>query len=177
MVRRALLNMSLGFILIMVDVRVRGFDLVPDIVGYILFALAINDLERRSECYAKAKPFNFVLIALSIFTLVETGNTPSFIGPLGYLVGIAALLLNLLVVYYLLMGTKEVLVMSGQRKLATEADRLWLYYLILKAAGVLSYLVAPIPILSGIYIVALLVLNIVLAATYFKFLNASAEAL
>lgn len=179
MVKRALLKMALGFAFILVDVRVGkiNFDLVPDIIGYILFALAIRDLERRSECFAKARLFNLALIVVSIFTIARVGNTPSFIGPIGYLIGLAGLILKLLVVYYLLMGTKEMLVMAGNRVLAAETDRLWLYFLILSAAGILTIFIATVPVLSVLYNLALLILSIVLLIMITRFNMAAGDSI
>src|SRR5690606_14384419 len=56
-----------GFLLTMLDFRINGFDILPDILGFIFFAIGINALLAESEHFQQAQKFNLVMILLSIF--------------------------------------------------------------------------------------------------------------
>jgi len=168
MLRQSLTKLAWGFALIMVDIVINGFDLLPDIIGYILFVLALGELERRSECFDKARPLSIVLAVLSAFEIHR--GLLVLIGPIKYLIALATICLNLLVVYYIFMGMKEMCVMSGQRALAGESDQLWKYYMGLALAGLAVFLLSGIPFFAFIGIV-LVVANIVLLVFILRFLN------
>lgn len=56
---RSSFNMvSLGFLFLLIDFRIQNFDILPDIVGYILFAVGFHALASCSEHFKKAS-FHF----------------------------------------------------------------------------------------------------------------------
>ncbi len=172
MLRQSLSKLSWGFALIMIDIHMilNGFDLLPDIIGYILFALALGELERRSECFDKARPLSLALAVLSAFIVYR--GLLDWIGQVKYLIVLASVCLNLLVVYYILMGLKEMCVMSGHRGLARESDQLWKLYLglalvdhaVLLLSGISFFTLAEIGIILALA-------NLVLTVFILRFIN------
>lgn len=170
MLKQSLTKLAWGFALIMIDIAFYGFDIFPDIIGYILFVLVLSELERRSECFEKARPFSLVLAVLSVFKVYE--GLFALIGPIKYLIAVGSFCLNLLVVYYIFMGMKELCVMSGQRALADESDLLWKYYLGVKLAGFVIFVLSGIPFFTSVVIRIILVfVNMILLIFILRFLN------
>lgn len=172
-----------GFLFIMLDFRIQGVDILPDIVGYIFFASGFSTLASKSEYFNKASKLNIPMIILSIFSIYEkpahgSGININFgaLGILGILISVASLILGLLVVYYLFMGIKE---MSNNvhRDIYEEADRRWNEYLILQIAVLLGFIIAFIPLVNFLYIVGVLIASIVLTFIILDFMKRCGEKL
>ncbi|MDF2673496.1 MAG: hypothetical protein K0R09_1761, partial [Clostridiales bacterium] len=60
-----------GFLFIMIDFKLQGVDVLPDIVGYILFVIGFGMLASCSEYFSKAKSFDTPMIIISLFSIYE----------------------------------------------------------------------------------------------------------
>ena len=96
-------NLFWGFIFLF-DLRIGGFDILPDFIAYILFYRGMNMLSDRNENFDKGKVFAIPLIFLSIFDIFQV-STPiteirniSF-GGVGVLIGIGVTIINLMMIY------------------------------------------------------------------------------
>jgi len=126
MIEKGLNNLFWGFLFISLDFRICGFDILPDVIGFILFAMAFSQLKEHSQHFSKASTLNIFTIILSIFSIYEVKNNNSgitfgILGPFGILVGLASLILTLYVIYNLFMGMKEMLHNHDMHVLAEEA--------------------------------------------------------
>ncbi|MBM7582792.1 hypothetical protein JOD02_001661 [Caldicoprobacter guelmensis] len=172
-----------GFLFIMLDFRIQGVDILPDIVGYIFFASGFRALASNSEYFNKASGLNIPMIILSIFSIYEKPVQGSGIninfgasGILGILIGVVSLILELSIVYYLFMGIKE---MSNNvyQDIYEEADRRWSQYLMLQIAVLLGFIVAFIPVVNFVYIIGVFVASIILMFIILGFLKRCGEKL
>jgi hypothetical protein len=148
-----LMKLYWGFLFIMIDFRLQGIDVLPDIVGYLLFAAGFGILMSNSEYFNKARNFNIPMIILSIFEIYEKpaqggGIQLGSFGIFGVLIGIASIILSLLVIYNLFMGIKEMANQQGQMELYEESDRRWNQYLILQIASIFAFILIFIPPLA-----------------------------
>lgn len=171
-----------GFLFIMIDFKIQGFDILPDIVGYILFAIGFSILAERSTYFKKSTAFNIPMIILSIFSIYERPAQGSGIqlGQFGLLsipIAIAALVFGLLVVYNLFMGIKEMAGTQGQMDISDEADKRWGQYLMLQLAALLAFALFFILPLALIYIIGMLVVSIALTVVIMKFMQRCGEYL
>lgn len=171
-----------GFFFIMIDFRIQGIDIFPDIIGYILFALAFNILLNENDFFQKGSNFNIVMCILSIFAIYERPNQGMQnsgininINPLGFLIGIASLAFGLLVAYNLFMGIKDMGRSSGYYEIADEADIKWKQYLMLEIASLFAFIIIFIPMLNVMYIIALLIAAIILTVLIMKFMKKCGE--
>lgn len=171
-----------GFLFIMIDFRIQGFDILPDIIGYILFAAGFSILAANSESFRKAGNFNILMIILSVFSIYEKpvqGGGIQFgpLGPLGIIIGIASLIIGLLVVYHLFMGIKDMAEEQSQMDISEEADKRWNQYLLLQLAAILAFILIFIPPLAILYIVAMLIVAIVITVAIMQFMKRCGESL
>lgn len=171
-----------GFLFIMIDFRLQGFDILPNIVGYILFAIGFEILAGNNEHFNKARSFNSPMILLSIFSIYEKpaqGGGIQFgaFGIFGILIGIAAIVLNLLIIYNLFMGIKDMASQQEKMDLYTEAEKRWNQYLYLQIAGIFAFIFILVPPLVLIFIIALLIASIILAAAIMGFMKRCGENL
>jgi hypothetical protein len=165
-----------GFFFILIDFRINGFDILPDIIGYILFAVGFSILARNSIYFVTAGKYNIPMIILSIFSIYEkpaqgSGINLGALGWFGVLLSIAGLVLGLLVVYNLFLGIKDMAEKQNKAELYTEAGQRWHQYLILQLAALGSILVIFIPPLALIYIIILLVVSIFLTCFIMNFMK------
>lgn len=169
-----------GFLFIMLDFRLQGFDVFPDIAGYTLIVMGLDILAEKSTYFEKAKKFSVVMVILSLFSIYEKpaqGGGIQF-GPMGFLgliIAIAALAFDLLSIYNLFMGIKDMA--REQMDIFDEADRRWNQYLLLQLAAIFAFLLIFVPPLAFIYIFAILIVSIILMVAIMKFMTKCGENL
>ena len=165
-----------GFLFIMIGFRIQGFDILPDIVGYLLFASGFSDLSSCSDFFNKAAKYNIPMIILSIFSIYQRpaqggGIQLGPLGAFGILISIASFILNLLVVYNLFMGINEMEERQEQLELAQEATTKWNQYMLLQIATLFSFIMVFIPLLGVIYIIGMLIASIIVATSIMGFIR------
>lgn len=176
MIKNGLNKLFWGFLFISINFRICGIDIFPDVIGYILFALAFNQLKENSDHFSKASTFNIFMIILSIFSIYEVQATNGGInlGPLGILsipIGIASFILTLFVIYNLFMGVKELMSIHNNYTLAMEADERWKQYVALLIATAIAFIIIFIPVLNIIYALVLFGFSIAFLVKTLKFVN------
>ncbi|WP_238881721.1 hypothetical protein [Clostridium sp. YIM B02551] len=176
MVEKGLSKLYLGFIFIMLSFRIQGFDIFPDVVGYVLFAFAFRDLNSRSEFFSLASKYNIALIVLSIFSIYQRPTQAEGIhfgslGILGAVIGIVVVVLNLLVVYNIFMGIHDVAYTQEQYELAEASQKKWKLYLTLQIAVWMVLILIFIPILALIYTFAIFAATIIITISIINFIN------
>lgn len=176
MTERAFRNFYFGFLFVMIDFRLNGFDLLPDVVGYAFFAAGLSVLAERNFHFSNARTFNIVMIILSLFSIYErpVQNTGGFninFDPLGFLIGIASLIFSLLVIYHIFMGIKTMADEIEESSISEEAEQRWKQCLYLQLAVFGAFLLIFVPPLAVVYIITMLVISIALTVKFMGFMN------
>lgn len=165
-----------GFFFDMFDFRINNFDILPDIIGHILFLVGLMSLVSYNGYFSKAKNYSILMIVMSIigiFLKVNTGigvNTQDFIG-VELLLTIATLIIYLLLLYNIFMGIKELATVEGINEVYDEADKRWVQFVWLQILIIPGIIIMFIPIINLIYIVSILIANIVLAINIMKLMR------
>lgn len=172
-------NFFWGFLFIMFDFRLQGIDIMPDIIGFILFALGFQSLAAHSHHFAKGGTMNWIVLILSIFAIYERPNQGGGVSihPIGFIVGLASLALLLLVVYHLLMGIKEMATRQHQMDIVSEADKKWSYFWIFQLAGLLMYILIFIPPLFVLAAIAMFVVMMIVMVMLMQLMRRCGEQL
>lgn len=181
MIEKGLNNLFWGFLFISLNFRICGFDILPDVIGFILFTMAFSQLKEHSQHFSKAATLNIFTIILSIFSIYEVKNNNSgitfgILGPFGILVGLASLILILYVIYNLFMGMKEMLNNHNKHVLAEEADNRWNQYKALTITSILAFIVIYIPVLNILYMLGVLIFGIVFLVKTMKYLSSCKDS-
>lgn len=171
-----------GFLFTMIDFKIQGFDVLPDIVGYIFFAAGFSILANQSEHFSKAAKLNIPMIILSIFSIYEKpvqggGINLGSLGLLSIPLAIVATILGLLVIFNLFMGIKEMSRLNGRLDIYDEADKRWGQFVALQIAAILAFVIIFIPVLGIFYIFALFIFAIVLTFILMGFMKRCGESL
>jgi hypothetical protein len=165
-----------GFLFIMIDFRLQGIDVLPDIIGYLLFAGGLTVLASSSSCFEKAKRLNVFMIVLSVVQIYERptqggGINFGVLGPFGFLIGIAATILNLIVIYNLFMGIRDIANVQGKMSIGQEAEKKWSHYLLLQLSVFLAIVFIIIPPIAFIFVIVIFICSIVLTFTIMSFIK------
>ncbi len=165
-----------GFFFIMIDFRLQGVDILPDIIGYCLFAAGLSVLASASSCFEKAKGLNIFMIVLSIFQIYERpaqngGINFGALGPIGFIIGMAEMILGLFVVYNLFMGIRDIASQRGKSFIAEEAEKRWTQYLVLQLAAIFIIILVLIPALAFIALIGLFIFSIALTVMIMGFMK------
>jgi hypothetical protein len=171
-----------GFIFIMLSFRIQGLDILPDIVGYLFFASGFAELASSSTYFNIAAKYNIPLIILSVFSIYQTpvqggGINLGSLGIFSIPIGIVSFVLNLLVVYNLFMGIKDMAEKREEFDLVKDANEKWNQYKMLQIAVLFSYILIFIPPLAAVYIIVLFIISIILTIVILGFLKRCSESL
>lgn len=150
-----------GFIFLF-DFRISGLDILPDIVGYILFYQGLSILEERNEYFSRAKRFAFPMIFISIIDIYqvtvpinELGSTS--VGLFGVLFGLISVIINLLMVYNICLGIAKEASIINNSELKSKAINRWKLYLINNVIIIVGMLL---PGLIGVLFFIILIVSI-----------------
>jgi hypothetical protein len=171
-----------GFLFIMLGFKIQGFDILPNIVGYLLFASAFSNLDSSITYFSTAAKYNIPMIVLSLFSIYErpaqgTGLQLGLLGVFTIPLAIASFVLNLLVVYNLFMGIRDMAKKREQSDLVHDSDKMWTQYLTLQIASLCSFILIFIPLFGMVYIIALLIASIIIAISILGFLKRCSDSL
>jgi len=141
--RRELRRLGWGLVIAMIDIRVWFFDLLPDIIGYIMIVSALQHLSSSQPVFKKAKYIAIVLIILSIpvfftqtnVTITEFSSIPLTV----HLYSQLLLILHILMVYWIFNGLIGMLKQEGPILLLDAAVSRRNTYLVLNLAMVIFY--------------------------------------
>lgn len=126
------------------DFRIQGFDILPDIIGYIMIFQGLKKLAEHHDYFRKAGTFALVLIFISIFdflTFIDPFRAISE-GFVGAGIGMAVMILNLCLVYHLCNGIAIMAKRFNNYLLAEISMRRWNFYL------ALTFIMIPLMLLA-----------------------------
>jgi hypothetical protein len=85
-----------GFLFDLIDFRINRFDLMPDVIGFLLIMLGCNTLRRYNLRFSVSFAIAIPLMIFSLFDLVHVRGVQLSIdasgGPVGAAIGISVLL-------------------------------------------------------------------------------------
>ncbi len=124
-----------GLLVVILDLRVRGFDLLPDFVGYILVAVGAGGLIGASRQFATVRMMSWVLAGMSLLSLFRLGR-------FGIGLALVILVVDCVMMWSLLGGVMEFTAARQRPELAQQAAQRRLIYLALKGVAALVMLLA-----------------------------------
>lgn len=134
-----------GLLLTAINIRIGGFDIVPDVIGYVMAIIGLSRIERYEENFSRARTIAYILAVLALINIYQPQiqNTTNqygavnstyinvnagifganlFLALLFTLLGFAA---NIYFVYTLCTGMKNLLNQTGNHTLAGTCDDRW----------------------------------------------------
>lgn len=126
------INLFWGFIFLF-DFRLGGFDILPDLIGYIFIYSGLSKLTHINERFKTAKSISFSLIFLSIPDIYQVATTHllgNLTGILLMSIALIAALLQILIVYNICYGIIEMANERGNFQLSSKATNRWILYLV-----------------------------------------------
>jgi len=139
------------------DLRIMGFDILPDVLGYLLITAGLRRLSHLNNHFAKAARLALIAALVSLADIYEpvrsgagvlTLTGPSFRTPVGAaltVAGIALLALNLLMAWHLIAGIAQLASERGEDEILERTATLWPEY---KGLHILLMVVWPLSALA-----------------------------
>lgn len=134
-----------GLLFVLIDFNINHFDILPDLIGYIIVVFGLNELIPFSHLFSKARVMAIVLAVCSIpaMLMVEINMLDGFQPSEDvFMILIAATILNLIhlvFIYFLLKGLMELATKSNLSELAAKTQKqLTAYMVVSLAAAALS---------------------------------------
>ncbi|MHB1418395.1 MAG: hypothetical protein ACYCX4_02230 [Bacillota bacterium] len=159
----------LGLLLVLLDFRIQGVDILPDFIGYIIVFNGLGQMLDWNPHYEQARryvPFLVILSFLDIYQVQHPVGLFNFSPGTVLIVflGVIAAALDLFVIFHVCTGIKEMAVAAGDMDLNLKAETRWSYYLYSKIAIAVSMLFLLIgPFLAIVIGIPLLVISIIVA--------------
>lgn len=104
-----------GFIVVLIDISVNRFDIIPDFIGYWMISTAARDLSSIVPEFRSVRSLAGVLAALDIIQLFTLSS------PLGSILGIIGIVLSCALVWHLLGGVARDCFVHGHYDLVQSA--------------------------------------------------------
>jgi hypothetical protein len=139
------------------DLRVRGFDILPDVLGYLLITAGLRRLGHLNDHFANAARLTPIAALISLADFYEpvgsgssilTLTGPSFRTPVGAVLtvaGIGLITLNLLVTWHLIAGIAQLASDRREDEITARVATLWPEY---KGVHILLMVVWPLAALA-----------------------------
>lgn len=140
-----------GFIFTMIDFNLNGFDVLPDIIGYIFIFLGLIILTHRDERFETARNLCIVILVISALEIIAPGKQ-EFSG-LWILIGIIRIIIDFIMVYNICEGIKNISYDTGYSFIFNEAERAWKHYIglfIATLCALFLLFIPPIGLVVGI---------------------------
>ncbi len=162
-----------GLIITVININIQGFDIFPDVIGYIMVIIGLGRIEQYEEKFGQAKRIAYILTVLAAINIYkpQTQDPSVVAGPLqansvtfsagifGNIPWLATLLMflgmaaNLVFLYAMCMGMKNLLIRTGDETLAGVCDNRWTLLLIsqigLSASILLAFVSFPLIITAA----------------------------
>jgi hypothetical protein len=139
-----------GFLIAFIDIRINGFDLLIDLLGYVVVVIGLGELARVNGKFARARPYAtalLILSALDLFTRTPAGDSQTNEGLFGSAAlavafSIALLFVNLMLVNLICRGIGEMAEAAGNQDLADLSKTRWFFFLWAYVASTLLFVFA-----------------------------------
>ena len=165
-----------AFIFIMVEFRVKGFDVLPDFIGYILILNGLSAFQGINDLFERARKLVFPMLLLSALTFYQTpGSNLTF--DFSIIVGMLGEIIKLFLIYYLFVGIKNMADDRRLDKVALEAESSWRFYLIIGVANLIAFALVFSPVIFIQYKLAMFFFNIFVMLKILKFMNISKDTI
>ncbi len=121
-------NIFWGF-LFLIDFRINGFDLLPDIVGYLLIFYGLGKMLSESNHFQSARNIALPLALVSILDIIQI-NTPisSETSFFAVLLSIVLGIMNLMMVYHICHGIIDMAMKYNNTYIQRIAGQRWRIY-------------------------------------------------
>ena len=180
--RAAFQKLFWGFLLIMLDFRIQGIDVLPDVIGYYFFYSGMLMLSGESEHFQKGSSYAIIMMILSVFSLYEApasgGNLvgPSItFSPLYFLLTIASVVLGLLTAFHLFRGIQEMAMGRNLPGIEAEAGTRWTQLLLINLATLLVMVLVILPFLFVLGVLALFIVVLIYTVKVLQFIQRCSE--
>ncbi len=182
--RSAFRKLFWGFLLVMLDFRIQGIDILPDIIGYYFFYSGMLLLKDQSPHFQQGSNFSVLMMILSVFTFYEAPvNSTGVIDPtpgsgaLALGLAIVSIVLSVLTVYHLFRGIQDMAADQRQPGIESEAMTRWTQYLLINLATLLMIGLVFVPFLFVLVVVVLFVVVLAYTVKVMQFMERCGESL
>jgi succinate dehydrogenase/fumarate reductase cytochrome b subunit len=163
-----------GMLFVLINIPINGVDILPDFIGYILFAAGYEKLKNKSVYFDRVRKFIWLLIIISFASFYRSAymQTPdmSRIIP-EILLAVITFVFIMLNFYNLFKGIRDMADKKGYPDISVEADKRWKQIVILNLMALLLVVVIFIPVINILYILALAVFSIYMAIKMMKLIR------
>ena len=165
-----------GMLFVLINIPINGVDILPDFIGYILFAIGYEKLKSKSIYFERVRKFIWLLIAISFVAFYRSAYMEiempdmSMIIP-EILLAVITFVFIMLNFYNLFNGIRDIADKKGHLDISSEAVRRWKQIIVLNLLALLLVIVIFIPVINILYILALAVFSIYMAVKMMKLIR------
>lgn len=157
-----------GIILVLLDIRIQGFDILPDFIGYWIIYKGLKELVYLNSYFEKALKYVLPLALISVFDfyqiqiLIEQ-NSFNPLETIFSILGIIITILNLLMFYNICTGISHAAQQRENPELAQKATSRWMLYLYTQIAGIVLTLLFLCPgFIAGLALMILMIVTFII---------------
>lgn len=141
-----------GLILVVFDINLEGFDLLPNFIGFIIILFGLKSLSVKYPAFKKCKPIAIILLLLSILTIF-----------MAYIDGTPIYLVStfFMIIFYFLLAKAIKSIKNIDKKIVANLFRALVFLTILNIISYgMSIYMGVLVLIEPISMAALLIVNI-----------------
>jgi len=134
---RGLYKLFAGYIFIFVNIRVYGFDVMPDLIGFIIIIAGLKSLSRVNPLFSNAVRFAWGSAIISIFEIYRFPLLPDALSiwdAAYFLTALLSLVMNLLLFHRIIDVFSDLLMRVDLIELSYRCKIIWSWYRNLRIA-------------------------------------------
>lgn len=148
---KSLLWTAFAFLFVSVDLSVFGFDILPDIAGYLVLFIAFSVLTAHEDSFSRPRLLVVPLVFLQAAFLMRLVENESVI----FILQVVGVLLDLLMAYFAFIALGRLAVAFEQDKLRRTVDSAFIFYALTAALPLLAALAPDLERLGFFVIICL----------------------
>lgn len=156
-------NIFIGYIFVFFHLKINGFDLLPDFIGYILIYRGLCKLTVETAIFEKAKPATIGMGILSFMSLI-VGGTINYNSLIWSVINLLATLVSIYILYIINTGIYEI---EQTRNIPLNSEKLFEIWKIQSVLSIGCTVLAWIPNTIIAVIAVLLTLAAIIANIVF----------
>ncbi len=173
MYEKAFKKIFWGYLFTVINFRISGIDILPNIIGYIIILLGLKVLTNENEYFKKALNYNYGMIIISIPEIYKAPSKGVVLGIerpglMNIILGIVGLIIVIYFMYNIFMGIKGLCKEKNILILQNNPEDLWSFYWKLLIAIFFAIPIAFIPVIGIIYFIIIAIASIVLNVRILK---------
>ena len=168
------MKIFIGYLLVFFHIRLNGFDILPDFIGYLLIYLGATTLYFKSDSLAKSRPISIIMTVFSFLTVVGSIIGINYNSAVFVALNFVSVILVLYLTYLVVKGIQEIEKYDNIYLLGDKTEKVFKVQVFVNIISeILTIPVSlfqseAVAIILSLFLIAVMVVNVILLVHIFN---------